>query len=325
MIAGIAVALGAAVLLALGFVIQQRVAAEEPPNEVLRISLLLHLARRPRWLLGIAAMIGGQVLGATALSMADLGLVEPVLAANLLFALLISAAWTRRRLARREWLGALALAGGLAMFVVVAAPHGGKVLNLPWPNWALSMGAIVAVAAVLVACSRLGGEGIRASMLAAAAGVLFGLQDALTRRTLAVLPRHGIIAVITQWATYMLVAVAICALLLAQSAFEAAPLPASLPAITLAEPVTGIAFGASVFSEHIGLGPAPLAAEIVSLAVGGVGVWVIGRSTAFSEGGALAAAREAPLDPIADRRQKTHPGAESGRIESSGTTPRRST
>lgn len=312
MIAGIAIALGAAVLLALGFVIQQRVAAEEPPSEVLRISLLLHLARRPRWLLGIAAMIGGQVLGATALSMADLGLVEPVLAANLLFALLISAAWTRRRLSRREWVGAIALAGGLAMFIVVAAPHGGRVLDLPWPNWALSMGVIVAVAALLVFGSRIGGDGLRATMLAAAAGMLFGLQDALTRRTLAVLPRHGIIAVLTQWPTYVLVAVAVCALLLAQSAFEAAPLPASLPAMTLAEPVTGIAFGASVFSEHIGLGPGTLTAEVIALGVGAVGVWVVGRSCTFSEGGALASARDVPLDRHAERRRESGPGDSSG-------------
>ena len=303
MITGIAIAIGAAVLLGLGFVIQQRVASEEPPSEALRMSLLLHLVRRPRWLLGIAAMIGGQVLGATALSMADLGLVEPVLATNLLFALLISAAWTRRRLARREWVGAVALAGGLGAFIVVAAPRGGQVLNLPWPNWAFSMGVIIAVAAALVFCSRLGGDGIRAALLAAAAGVLFGLQDALTRRTLAVLPRHGVLAVITQWPTYMLIAVAICALLLAQSAFEAAPLPASLPAMTLAEPVTGIAFGASVFSEHIGLGPATLAVEILALGVGAAGVWVIGRSAAFSEGGALAGTRDAPLDGYAQRRR----------------------
>lgn len=303
MIAGLAIALGAAVLLALGFVIQQRVAAEEPPSEVLRISLLLHLARRPRWLLGIAAMIGGQVLGATALSMAGLGLVEPVLAANLLFALLFSAAWTRQRLARREWVGAIALAGGLAMFVVVAAPSGGRVLDLPWPNWALSMGVIIAVAALLVLGSRIGGAAFRAAMLAAAAGVLFGLQDALTRRTLAVLPEHGIVAVLTQWPTYALLAVAICAMLLAQSAFEAAPLPASLPAMTLAEPVTGIAFGAGVFSEHVGLGPVSLAAEVVALGVGAVGVWVIGTSPAFGEAGALAAARDAPLNSDAERQR----------------------
>lgn len=303
MIAGLAIALGAAILLAAGFVIQQRVAAEEPPSEALRMSLLLHLARRPRWLLGIGAMIGGQILGAAALSMADLGLVEPVLAANLLFALLISAAWTRRRLAAREWVGAVALAGGLATFIVVAAPSGGRVLDLPWPNWALSMGAIASVATLLVFGSRIGSAGTRAAMLAAAAGVLFGLQDALTRRTLAVLPRHGIIGVIAQWPTYVLVAVAVCALLLAQSAFEAAPLPASLPAMTLAEPVTGIAFGASVFSEHIGLRPGALAVEIVALGVSAVGVWLIGRSSAFSEGGARAASRDTPLDAYAERRR----------------------
>ncbi len=278
MTGAIAAGLPAAGLLGLGFVVQQHAAAEQPPTDRLRFRLLAHLARQPRWLLGIAAMVGGQLLSATALSKGDLGFVEPVLAANLLFALAISAVWKHRRLAGREWVGAVTLAGGLGGFVVVAAPGGGQVLHLPWPNWALSIGVTAAVSGALVLWGRTGTGAGSATKIAASAGILFGLQDALTRRTLAVLPRGGVVRVVDQWPTYLLIAVGVCGLLLAQSAFEAAPLPASLPAITLAEPITGIAFGASVFSEHLDLAPSSLALELLCLFVAAVGVWLVANS-----------------------------------------------
>src|SRR4029077_5243299 len=47
--------------------------------------LIVRLARPPTWLLGIAAMIGGFVFQLTALHFGELGLVQPILAAELLF------------------------------------------------------------------------------------------------------------------------------------------------------------------------------------------------------------------------------------------------
>lgn len=274
----IAAAVPAAVLLGLGFVLQQHAAARQPPSDLLRLRLLAHLARQPRWLLGIAAMVAGQALGATALREGSLGLVEPVLAANLLFALAISALVKRQHLARREWLGALTLAGGLGGFVVAAAPGTDDVLALRWPNGALSLIVVAAVATVLVLWSRLSAGPAAATRIAVAAGVLFGLQDALTRRTVTVLPLRGVLDVVDQWPTFTLVPVAICGLLLAQSAFEAAPLRASLPAMTLVEPVTGIGLGAAVFAEHLDLSPAALGLELCCLFVAAFGAWLVGSS-----------------------------------------------
>jgi drug/metabolite transporter (DMT)-like permease len=268
----------AAFLAGFGFVVQQRVAAHRPPTEMLRLRLLLHLAKRPVWLIGIAVMVGGQLLGAMALSRGGLGLVEPLLATNLLFALVISAAWKRQHLAPREWIGAITLAAGLGGFVAAGRPGGGHVGGLPWPNWAVSIGAIVAVAAALVVRSRRGPRLSTGRHLGAAAGILFGLQDALTRRTVAVVPHDGVAALFTQWPTYLLVSVGLGSVLVAQSAFEAAPLSASLAPMTLAEPLTGIAFGAGVYSEHLGLDAGTLALEVVSLAAACVGVWLVAAS-----------------------------------------------
>src|SRR4051812_42818028 len=83
----LALGLGAAAFLAVGFVVQQHAAATAPVEHVLSPRILLDLMRRPVWLAGIAAMVTGQALGGAALRYGDLTAVEPLLATNVLFAL----------------------------------------------------------------------------------------------------------------------------------------------------------------------------------------------------------------------------------------------
>lgn len=273
----ILLSLGAALFLAIGFVVQQHAAAQEPPGVRLSFRLLARLIRRPLWLSGVGAQVCGQILGAVALGSGPLGLVEPVMATNLLFALPLAAAWHRRRIGRREWAGAAALITGLALFVAVGDPHGGHTADLPWPNWVLSGGAIVVLVALVVSVSRRRPAYQQATMLAVGAGMLFGLQDALTQRTMAVLG-HGLIAVLINWPAFVLVSVAVVGMLLSQSAFEAAPLDASLPAMTALEPITGIAFGIGVFHESLNLSGGDLFAELLGLALAVVGLHVVASS-----------------------------------------------
>ncbi|MGH9064567.1 MAG: DMT family transporter [Acidimicrobiales bacterium] len=267
----------AAVLLALGFVIQQHAAARAPAEERLSLRLLFDLAHRPLWLAGIAAMVGGQILGAVALDHGSLTLVEPLLAANLLFALPMAAAWTRKSLGPREWAGAVILMAGLATFVVAAGPSSDQASKVSSPAWLIAGLTIVAVVMGLVWFGKRTDLAEEATLLAAGAGILYGLQDGLTQRTLLLFP-HGIVTLLTSWLPYSLVAVAIAGLLLAQSAFEAAPLAASLPAITIAEPITGIGLGAGLFSQDIGLSPQALAFEMVGIALMIIGVYLVARS-----------------------------------------------
>jgi len=63
----------------------QRKGAKDSETAGFDVRLLVRLARRPAWLLGIAAMIGGFGFQITALRYGDLALVQPILAAELLF------------------------------------------------------------------------------------------------------------------------------------------------------------------------------------------------------------------------------------------------
>lgn len=269
--------LGAALLIAIGFVLQQKAAEQEPPDERLSFRLLGQLVRRPMWLGGIGAMIGGQILGAVALDRGSLALVEPITATNVLFALPLSALWHRRRLGAREWVGALSLIAGLAAFVAAGNPYGGRATRLPWPNWVIAGGAVIAATAVAVALGRRSGPDREATYLAVGAGLLYGLQDALTQRAEAGFT-HGLVGLLTSWPPWVLLGVAVVALLLNQSAFEAAPLDASLPATTVAEPLTGIAFGVGVYGEHLTLAGPLLAVELAGVAAMVAGVILVARS-----------------------------------------------
>lgn len=277
MAVAVVTALGAAILLGLGFVIQQRSASQVDADLVLSPMIILRLVRNPNWLAGIACMVGGQILGAIALGLGGLALTEPIMASNLIFALLIVATIYRQRLRWREWGGALLLVGGLSGFIVAGSPVGGSTRDIPAMSWLAMGAAVAAAAALLVYVGKRHSWAEEASYLAAGAGVLYGLQDALTKRAFTLSGRDPL-ALVTSWPAYLLVAVAIVGMILAQSAFRSGPLTSSLAPVTAAEPVTGIAIGAGMYSEHLQTSPLPLTFEIVSLAVMVVGICLVARS-----------------------------------------------
>ena len=97
-------------------------------NEAARFDarLVVRLARQPVWLLGIAAMIGGFVFQITALRYGDLALVQPILAAELLFVFGYLAVAGSRRVTGRDLLAAAAMSAGIGVFLRLAAPSGGR-------------------------------------------------------------------------------------------------------------------------------------------------------------------------------------------------------
>ena len=68
--------------------LQQHEAEQIADEESLKVGLLAKLIRRPRWLVGIGADVGGYVFEAAALGAGALVLVEPILATALVFSLL---------------------------------------------------------------------------------------------------------------------------------------------------------------------------------------------------------------------------------------------
>lgn len=121
----IALALLAAFLFALGSVLQQRAGLDEP-SEGSSAGLLLRMARRPVWIVGIAADAIGFVAQAAALAIGRLAVVQPVLVASLVFALPLGARFTGQRISRSDVLAALLVTGALIVFLTIADPEGGR-------------------------------------------------------------------------------------------------------------------------------------------------------------------------------------------------------
>lgn len=239
----------------------------------------------PRWLGGIGFMVVGMVLGAIALAHGELSLVEPLLATNLLFALVLSRRQTRQPLGRQGWGGLLLLAGGVTAFIVAGQPEGGDAISDPVRHW-LIIGVMVGLALLLTGYakrSRLSSG----PALGVAAGLLYGVQDALTRVSGQRFSDGGWMALVTGWQLYAVVALGITGLVLVQSAFETAPLRMSLPALTAAQPLAGIVCGVGFLGDRLRADTGAMAWEAAGLAGIVVGVVLLGLHPAMPNGVAL--------------------------------------
>jgi drug/metabolite transporter (DMT)-like permease len=273
----IVIGLTSAFFFGLGLVTQQHVASAAPEEDRLSPRLLWGLVRRPLWLAGIVAMAGGQVFEALALDKGSLTVVEPLLATSLLFALPMAALWSHQRPSSHDYGGAVLLIVGLTTFMLSAGSGSLNGDEVSSNGWLITGLAVTGVVVILVLVGKHTSLGEEATLLGAAAGVLYGLQDAMTQRAL-FLSSHGISALFADWMPYALVIVGLAGLWLNQSAFAAAPIQASLPSLTAAEPLTGIAIGAALFSDSFRLSLPYLAFEMFGLALVVAGVFLVARS-----------------------------------------------
>ena len=121
------VALAGAGSFAVSAVLQQRDARDAPAGDSLSWRLIADLLRRRAWLLGMGCVLLGFAFQATALSLAPVAVVEPLIATELVLALPLASGFGKRRLGVREWLGAAAVSAGVGIFMAVSSPAGGDV------------------------------------------------------------------------------------------------------------------------------------------------------------------------------------------------------
>jgi drug/metabolite transporter (DMT)-like permease len=299
----------AAVLLGIGFVLQQYSAEQEPESRFLRLRIMTDLLRKPRWLLGIACMVAGYGLAAWSIGHLELTLVEPLLTTYLVWALVLAVPMSRQQVRPGEVVGALILCGGVALLSLSRSITPIGLSFGSFSQWyAAAIIAGIAFVAVMIGHRRKGQ--VRATLTGLSAGLVFGIQDALTRQTLEILQGNSFTALFTAWAPYALLGAGIVGIWLMQSAFSAAPLHASLPAVAAGEPIAGIVLGIVVFGDSIQITPGELALEAGGIAALIVGVVAVARSSAFSGLRRILPGQDpappAPEDDAADRKPPGH-------------------
>ncbi|MFE1310008.1 DMT family transporter [Streptomyces sp. NPDC058755] len=284
-------AVSAAGCVGFGFVLQQNAAQKAPLGDFLSFRLLLDLMRVPRWLGGIGLMTAGMALGAVALGKGEISLVEPLLATNLLFALALSRHRTRQSLGRQGWTGLALLAGGVSAFIMAGEPRGGSAVADPVRHW-LIIGAMLGAATVLTTYAKRSRLSWGPVLLATAAGLLYGVQDALTRVSGTRFSEGGFTELFTSWQPYGVLALGVTGLVLVQSAFETAPLRMSLPALTAAQPLAGILCGVGFLGDRLHTDTGALAWEAAGLAAIVAGIVLLGLHPAMPCGTQAERARD---------------------------------
>ena len=264
-------ALAAAGSFGVAAALQHRQARETAPGKTLRFRLLTELASRPAWRAGIALAAAAYGLQALALAFGPLALVAPIVATDLLFAMPLAAWWSRRPMSRRDWAGCALVASGIGIFLATSPPSSGRSDAPAW-EWLLAFGAVALACAVAVTLGSTRSEAVRAGLLAAAAGVTFGLTAAVTLSASRLFRDADPASILGHWQPWALITLGLAGLLLSQSAYQAGQLPASLPVIDTVEPISGVVIGTAVFDERLATYPAVLAIQLSGAVIAVAGI-----------------------------------------------------
>jgi hypothetical protein len=236
------------------------------------------------WLLGIVADTAGLALHVYALHIGSLTIVQPLLVSGLIFALILNHRTTKDRLSRYELVLAVALTAGLVGFLLASGATSGAnhhtVIQDADRGPAITIAVLgVLSTATLILLTRWGRRGNAAALLGIAVGIVYAASASLIK-TCSDVAGGGVIALLTSWQLYTLIAVGTCGLVLNQLAFQAGPLTASLPAITVIDPLLSIAIGVWIFDERIRQTLAAVPVEVLCLVTFGAAAMALSKAAA---------------------------------------------
>jgi drug/metabolite transporter (DMT)-like permease len=248
-VAAVLLALGAALVSAIGSVIRQRSAHEIVDKPVGAWELFRLSLRDTQWWWGAVAAVANYALQAAALSLGSVMLVTALQVTVLLFALPINARITHHRVTAWEWIWAAALAGAVAVILMVGNPTSDQ-QRAPLETWAV---VAIVMGPALVFCvlgARIWSDAVAAVLLAVVAGSSLALFAVLTKGVVDA-AHGGLGAVLRAPELYAWLAVALAGMVFQQASFRAGALTASLPTMTLAKPVVGWILAVTVLSEDL--------------------------------------------------------------------------
>lgn len=258
-------ALGAALFIAIGDVIHQRSAHEVTDEPVSHLGLFMRLLRDRKWWLGSGVSAVGFGLQAAALGLGSVLLVQAILVTSLLFALPINARITGQRVSWFQWTWAALLAAAVAVIVTVGNPTEG-VSRASFETWSLVIAVLGPALVVCVVGARIFPGPTGAVLLAMVSGALWGVFAVLTKGVVDRLG-DGVTELLRTPELYAWVAVAIAGTAWQQSSFRAGSLTASLPTMTVTEPVVGSVLGVVILGETLRPGDAGGLTLVIAFAV----------------------------------------------------------
>jgi drug/metabolite transporter (DMT)-like permease len=286
-VAVVSLSLLAALLFASASAIQQRVAADEGIRDR-PLALVRRLLRRRRWLGGWAVNVIGFFTQTAALRLGSVAIVQPLLTAQLLFAVPLGTIGTPLRPSRRDWVGAVAVCAGLAVFLQL---RGAASLHDTHPDRTVLLESLPVAAAFVLALTSLGllprsalrgqsrrAHPFRAALLGIGAGTCFAYTAAFFVLTSSDLLGPGVAATARDWPGYALAGSTACGIVVEQQAFSLGTLPPAVATMTITNPVIAYVIGIVAFQT-----PAPRTADawlglLGSAVLLAIGVWLLAGS-----------------------------------------------
>jgi drug/metabolite transporter (DMT)-like permease len=263
---------------ATGNVLNRKAARDEPTQVQFRLKMFADLAHRPAWLAAIGLMTVSFIFAAAALGTGELASVQLVVILELPLTLLGGSLLLGGRLGWHEWLAVAAMTGGVIGLLALLNPQQGPEPRVPALLWILASAANGGAVLVLFLAAKAHKHALsQATLLGLGAGLSYGLTAAYTKGMADDFNEGGISAVFSSWQLYACVTAGLVAVWLLQNAYQAGPLFAAQPGITLVDPIVSTLWGVLVFGEHVRQG-ALLYLTVLPLIAVAAGVFVLSRS-----------------------------------------------
>ena len=274
----VGIALAAALLFALGSVLQQKAGLDQPEeSEGSSSGLLIRMAKHPVWIAGIVADGIGFAGQAVALTIGRLAVVQPILATSMIFALPLGHRLTNQRIRRNDIAAAILVTVSLIAFLTIANPSGGRD-DAPVSEW-LVLGAISAgVCIPLFLASLKARPSIKATLLGILTGILFGISAALTKAVGDEIS-DNLFGVLVDWHLYALIIVGYISMTTNQMALTTGVLAPALAASMAMDPIVSVIIATTLLQESLHETTAGVIATVGALAATLIGMAILAQTS----------------------------------------------
>lgn len=263
MIAGLLLAVGCALAGSVAMLLKQRGAVMAPvvlARHPIRSAIGLFGSKW--WTVGWLVALCAWLLHVGALSLASLSIVQAVISGGLVFLAILAERFFRFELGRRQWIGLLVTAVGLAVLAFTQAPIARQ--HASAAALIAVEGAVIALSAGLICASiRLERLQLRAGiLLATAAGGLFGTSDIAIKYLVHPALTH-VMLLVNPWTLSALIAMVVAFYASARS-LQLGPAIAVITLTSLTANIVALLGGILVFHDPIGHTPPQIAARLAA-------------------------------------------------------------
>ena len=268
MILGLALAVACAFATNFAFLLKYRGAvAAEPVTARHPLHSAAELFRSKWFAVGWIVAVGAWGLHVAALALAPLSIVQAVLSGGLVFLAVLAERYFGLHLGRRQWIGLLITAAGLAVSGLTSGVGEGEP-----PGYALAAlitveGAILLVASGFAAISGRVGLSLAAEglLLGVAAGALFGVSDIAIKYLVDAI-EDGIFELVSPWTGVALIA-SVVAFYSSARSLQLGPAVGVIALTGVAATIATVFGGILIFRDPIGAGALEITGRMLAFAL----------------------------------------------------------